>query len=453
MRKIFTLISIMAFAGMASAQPWTYDFGTSTGSHSTASAILSSDVSSYLPVPQTNGGTARTRVGSGSGSFNLDNPGTTLGSETEFRMVAPTSASLNKFSVFDYTGGKQFAIKFYIRFDGGASGIWTFVCGDGTMYSDNNALSSAQVFAGMRFTFAASDAITAQHRTGATWASLSSNPFSQKNNFKVELYGNNGTTTINYTYGGVQSIAANRYDIWVDGVLIGDDITKGALGNDVNIDSWLFFGESSSGNVATAFIDDISYSNSVESHGPLPISLVKFSADKFAEKVKVQWTTATEINNDKFVVERSADGENFEFVSELRGAGNSRELNAYEVVDAKPLKGTSYYRLTQYDFNGASETFAPVAVNMGKGVMSLEQIAGSAEQGAGSMALKVFSPTNTNARLAIRDLSGRTLYSEEVVLLEGYQHFNINTSELSSGIYLLHIISGKESVAKKMMIN
>jgi hypothetical protein len=195
-------------------------------------------------------------------------------------------------------------------------------------------------------------------------------------------------------------------------------------------------------------IDGIAISPSVA----LPISLVKFSTNKFAEKVKVQWTTATEINNDKFVVERSLDGENFEFVSELRGAGNSRELNAYEVVDANPLKGTSYYRLTQYDFNGASETFAPVAVNMGKAVMSMEQVAGSIGQGAGSMALKVFSPINTHATLSIKDLSGRTLYSEELVLLEGYQQLTINKSTIGTGIYLIQLNTGTEAVIKKAML-
>jgi hypothetical protein len=195
-------------------------------------------------------------------------------------------------------------------------------------------------------------------------------------------------------------------------------------------------------------IDGVAISPSVA----LPISLVKFTADKFSEKVKVQWTTATELNNDKFIVERSANGENFEFVSEKNGAGNSKELNSYEIIDASPLKGTSYYRLTQYDFNGASETFAPVAVNMGKGTMSMEYIAGSGEQGVGSIDLKVFSPTSAMATIAIRDLSGRTIYSEEIMLQEGYQNFNIATANFGAGIYLISLNSDTDVLMKKVKL-
>ncbi|MCF8284986.1 MAG: T9SS type A sorting domain-containing protein [Sphingobacteriales bacterium] len=448
MKKIFTLLTIIvATVGFANAQPWTYDFGSTAGL-SSSGVVLHTDGGAYLPAPQTNGGTARTRIGTAGGSFNIENPGTSLGSNGEFRAVAPTSTSVNKFSVFDYTGGKEVAIKFYVRFDGGASGTWRFMMGDGASFSDNNQLSSGQLFCGLSFVFGASDAITGQYRTAATWTALPSNPFSQKNNFKVEIYGNNGTSTVNYTYGTAQSIAANRYDVWVDGTLIGDDLTKGAIGNDVNIDSWMFYGESSVSNVANIYLDDISYSNSIAS-APLPISLVKFTADKISEKVKLNWVTATEINNDKFIIERSADGENFELVSEVKGAGNSREINSYNVVDATPLKGTSYYRLTQVDFNGASETFAPVAVNM-SGKLHLATVQSNTE--AGNIDLNIYSPSATSTAIRITDLSGRTIASQQVNLVEGYQSVNINTNNLSSGIHIIQIMNGEEVVMKKLVL-
>ncbi len=188
----------------------------------------------------------------------------------------------------------------------------------------------------------------------------------------------------------------------------------------------------------------------------LPISLVKFTADKVAEKVKVQWTTATEINNDKFIIERSADGKNFEHLAELSGAGTSKELNAYEVVDASPLKGTSYYRLTQIDFDGRSESFAPVAVSGKQGVLSMELGARSREHGAGSLeqgAWSIYSPMNTEATLSVTDLNGKIIYTEKLLLLEGYQNYQFDLLTIERGIYVVHLVTAEDAVTKKMLFD
>lgn len=188
----------------------------------------------------------------------------------------------------------------------------------------------------------------------------------------------------------------------------------------------------------------------------LPISLVKFTADKVAEKVKVQWTTATEINNDKFIIERSADGKNFEHLAELSGAGTSKELNAYEVVDASPLKGTSYYRLTQIDFDGRSESFAPVAVSGKQGVLSMEIGGRSREQGAGSIeqgVWSIYSPINSEATLSVTDLNGKIIYTEKLLLLEGYQNYQVDLLTIERGIYVVHLVTAEDAVTKKMLFD
>ena len=59
-------ISLTLAPGTASAQPWSYDFGTSTGSFSSGSSTT------FLPPPPGNGGTARVRIGTAGGSFNLE---------------------------------------------------------------------------------------------------------------------------------------------------------------------------------------------------------------------------------------------------------------------------------------------------------------------------------------------------------------------------------------------
>lgn len=92
---------------------------------------------------------------------------------------------------------------------------------------------------------------------------------------------------------------------------------------------------------------------------PLPIELLHFAAKGHGAEVHTDWSTASEKNNDHFVVERSADGMEFELVGTVPGAGNSQALLNYRLVDGSPLPGISYYRLKQVDHDGTF-TYGPV---------------------------------------------------------------------------------------------
>lgn len=98
----------------------------------------------------------------------------------------------------------------------------------------------------------------------------------------------------------------------------------------------------------------------------LPIELVSFSANQAGDEVKIDWTTASEINNDYFTVERSVDGLEYTGILTLPGAGNSSGFREYHAVDRNPVNGISYYRLRQTDFDGVTETFDPVKVEFNK---------------------------------------------------------------------------------------
>jgi hypothetical protein len=88
-----------------------------------------------------------------------------------------------------------------------------------------------------------------------------------------------------------------------------------------------------------------------ESPVALPIELLYFTAKQEKTSVKLDWATATETNNDYFVVERSLDGTNFSEVFRKKGAGNSVNTLYYNGFDKSPVEGISYYRLKQVDYD------------------------------------------------------------------------------------------------------
>lgn len=86
---------------------------------------------------------------------------------------------------------------------------------------------------------------------------------------------------------------------------------------------------------------------------PLPVELLTFSATAIDNHmVRCDWTTAIELNNDFFTVERSPDGLRFEEVGNVPGASNSVIPLVYAFDDPHPYPGLSYYRLRQTDLDG-----------------------------------------------------------------------------------------------------
>jgi hypothetical protein len=213
-----------------------------------------------------NTGFGGVRVGTGGGGFTIMNPGQTIGTDGELRGIAPTGGSINSVGLTSTefgTASTLFTVSFEVYFSGGSSGTWYFFAGNGASFSSaqSSTFTSAQVFTGIRWAYGASSLITTNNRSAATWntTGITGTPFAQSTSYFVTIVGNNSASTVNY--GASSSVAANKYDLWVNGVLVGDDLAKGELGATTNINAFRFYGESSTGNVATINLDNIRWYN------------------------------------------------------------------------------------------------------------------------------------------------------------------------------------------------
>jgi hypothetical protein len=234
---------------------WSYDFGTTNGTFSTASTISTN----FLPDTPTGGGLDLVRVGSGGGSFTLTNV-SGFGSGSALVMRAPTSTSVNKFSISDWTNATTaFTLTFDMRLVGGTNGIWYLFAGNGASFADGNAFTGNQSFLGLRFTYGTGGAITTSNRAANTWTNFSSG-ISQSNNYTISVFGNNGSTNLTYVKNGVTyTNTTNAYHVWVNNTLVGTNLAKAELANGTVIDSFMFYGESSTGNLATNIVDNFTY--------------------------------------------------------------------------------------------------------------------------------------------------------------------------------------------------
>lgn len=129
-----------------------------------------------------------------------------------------------------------------------------------------------------------------------------------------------------------------------------------------------------------------------------PVELLHFEGVAAQEQIQLSWSTAWELNNDRFVVQRQANGA-FISIGEVKGKQNSRELSRYEFTDDAPLLGSNIYRLKQVDLNG-SFSYSPaieVVFSRNKGVYlfpnpSKQQFSVQLEAGeAGELDIRVLS--------------------------------------------------------------
>ncbi|MDB4326251.1 T9SS type A sorting domain-containing protein [bacterium] len=95
----------------------------------------------------------------------------------------------------------------------------------------------------------------------------------------------------------------------------------------------------------------------------LPIKLISFGVGTDdLNQVIIEWSTASQINNDYFTIQKSLNTLEWEDVKEIPGAGNSNTQIDYRSIDTDPYIGLSYYRLKQTDYDGVFETFNPKSV-------------------------------------------------------------------------------------------
>ena len=174
---------------------------------------------------------------------------------------------------------------------------------------------------------------------------------------------------------------------------------------------------------------------------PLPIELTAFGATCNDSKVVLVWTTASEINNERFVLERSDNLADWKTVGELPGAGNSNQPRSYQLVDERPLNGLSYYRLTQYDYDGASETFPPASVLcQSDGLGNSLSVYPNPANDRFTVSLKLASAC-PDCVLEISDLTGKRILSRKLSLTDETQEFTFDRSLMNAGQYIIRVMS------------
>jgi hypothetical protein len=180
----------------------------------------------------------------------------------------------------------------------------------------------------------------------------------------------------------------------------------------------------------------------VGSGSALPVEMVDFTAKAASSSAVLNWTTAAEVNNSHFVVQRSNDNVHFTPVTEvssLASNGNSTRALTYSFVDdaakANSANNTVYYRLVQVDMDGSEYTSASVAVNFTDAKANVVVAPNPFTHN-----FTVFAGEVGNHTVVVTDITGKVMFSKEVSNANSIQITEMN--EMSAGIYFVTVDNG-----------
>ena len=191
----------------------------------------------------------------------------------------------------------------------------------------------------------------------------------------------------------------------------------------------------------------------ISSSSPLPIELISFTIHNDGTNVVINWTTASETNNDYFTIEKTEDGFNFEQVAIVDGAGNSTTIMNYSYKDTNPYNGNSYYRLKQTDFDGNQSFSSIVYVNVSDSPTSFDVFPNPSDGTSFNIVIGN-DVSGEEILVVVYDLVGKESYSKIIITEEtGDNVYAIDPrNKLVPGIYLITATSKQTIFSKKLIV-
>ena len=185
----------------------------------------------------------------------------------------------------------------------------------------------------------------------------------------------------------------------------------------------------------------------------LPIELLSFTSTCNGKYAELAWTTASERNNDYFVIERSDDAINFTEVGRVAGAGNSIEQLDYTYNDYGIHGGDNYYRLWQVDYDGTrtvSDIIVATCEDAEVGEPDVQAYPNPFDDG---LTIELDNFDNRPARIEVYDMLGKLIYMQKADAPQNSYEAILNLSNLPPAAYTVRVSTADFVINKQVVKN
>lgn len=185
----------------------------------------------------------------------------------------------------------------------------------------------------------------------------------------------------------------------------------------------------------------------------LPIELLDFWGQSTGNYNEIHWETNSELDNDYFIISYSSNGVEFNELIRVDGAGTTTTPQSYYFRHGNPIYGTSYYKLTQVDYNGESEEFPVIAIKNKK--MDSQYVFSDVYPNPSS---DIFyfnyngNSLNETIYVKVTNLLGKTVLTGSVDKYNNSQAIPFKLIGVEKGNYFIEIKKGEHTETKKLMV-
>ncbi len=183
----------------------------------------------------------------------------------------------------------------------------------------------------------------------------------------------------------------------------------------------------------------------VKLSSPLPIELLSFTGRNIPKGNLLEWSTATELNNNYFTLERSRNGVDFFDIAQVAGAGTSLSQLNYNYLDIYAPEGSNYYRLKQTDYDGQFSYSRIILIRTTKQNAAFSIYPNPSD---GNFYI-TFADDNIPASFSIFDAQGRIIKLQQQFISGTYK---VSLPGIAQGIYTLRLFVGNEIYVSKLVI-
>ncbi len=181
---------------------------------------------------------------------------------------------------------------------------------------------------------------------------------------------------------------------------------------------------------------------------PLPIELIDFKGKYINNQSVLSWITASEKDNDYFILERSEDAHEFTQIGKIDGAGNSNSFLNYQFIDPKPINQVAYYRLKQIDFDG-QYSYSQVIALRNNQKLNTEIKAYPNPSNGNFLITNIPFQTGEAFVCQVFNMQGELL-KKDLHISDTNNNFQLQLNELKSGVYWVSLTNGTSTVTTRV---
>lgn len=185
---------------------------------------------------------------------------------------------------------------------------------------------------------------------------------------------------------------------------------------------------------------------------PLAVELVDFFGFQKEKVNELVWTTMSEQDNSHFIIERSINAMDWEYLALVYGAGNSTQPISYRLEDSNPFYPLTYYRLKQYDINGEATQYK--TISLARSFEDNNWISSLFPNPAETYVNLIHNDPDTENPLILElyNAMGQLVLQQTHKIETKNTAITLDLSVFSNGLYTLKCVQGEKLSVQKLMV-